>query len=81
MKNDTATTNRVTSLAAIFVAMVSMAVALHESMETRRHNRLSVKPFLSLERTVNVSFNETGDLQERTCSLTLENRGLGPLFT
>ena len=70
--------NKITSAVAFFVAIVSLFVAIWEGVESRAHNRLTVKPFLVLDRSINLTKNEDGTVIGQRCSLTLFNRGLGP---
>lgn len=58
------------SFAALFISLCAFAVTIYQSYLTRKHNRLSVKPILTLDRFL--------DLDERSFSVTLENFGVGP---
>lgn len=57
------------AICATIIAVASLAVSIYEGRATRRHNRLSVRPFLRLATTF-----RTGD----TAGLLLTNAGLGP---
>ena len=63
---------------ALFVALLSMTITVWEGLEFRAHNRLSVKPFLMLDRNIANTTNQAGQIIERECTLRLSNRGLGP---
>ena len=54
---------------ALFIAFVALAVAIWQGIETRKHNRLSVKPHLYFS-TYSVSGESAG--------LRVTNGGLGP---
>ncbi len=57
------------SLAAGFIAIIALGVSIHQGYETRRHNRLSVRPIMASKTTY-----EPGEDQ----GLFLENVGFGP---
>jgi hypothetical protein len=59
----------IVAICATVIAVVSLAVSVYEARATRRHNRISVRPFLELR----VSLS-----QGRTAGLQLINAGLGP---
>jgi len=59
----------VVAICATVIAVVSLAVSVYEARATRRHNRISVRPFLELR---------VGLSQGRTAGLQLINAGLGP---
>jgi hypothetical protein len=59
----------VVAICATVIAVVSLAVSVYEVRATRRHNRISVRPFLELR---------VGLSQGRTAGLQLINAGLGP---
>lgn len=59
----------IVAICATVIAVVSLAVSVYEARATRRHNRISVRPFLELR--VNLS-------QGRKAGLQLINAGLGP---
>ena len=59
----------IVAICATVIAVVSLAVSVYEARATRRHNRISVRPFLELR--VNLS-------QGHTAGLQLINAGLGP---
>jgi hypothetical protein len=59
----------VVAICATAIAVLSLAVAVFEARATRRHNRISVRPFLELR---------VGLSQGRTAGLQLINVGLGP---
>jgi hypothetical protein len=57
------------AICATVIAVVSLAVSVYEARATRRHNRISVRPFLELR---------VGLSQGRMAGLQLINAGLGP---
>ena len=59
----------VVAICATVIAVVSLAVSVYEARATRRHNRISVRPFLELR---------VGLSQGRRAGLQLINAGLGP---
>jgi hypothetical protein len=59
----------VVAICATVIAVLSLAVSVYEAQATRRHNRLSVRPFLELR---------FGLPQGRRAGLQLINAGLGP---
>jgi hypothetical protein len=59
----------VVAICATVIAVLSLAVSIYEARATRRHNRISVRPFLELR---------VGLSQGRTAGLQLINAGLGP---
>ena len=59
----------VVAICATVIAVLSLAVAVYEARATRRHNRISVRPFLELR---------VGLSQGRMAGLQLINAGLGP---
>jgi hypothetical protein len=59
----------VVAICATVIAVVSLAVSVCEARATRRHNRISVRPFLELR---------IGLPQGRKAGLQLINAGLGP---
>jgi hypothetical protein len=59
----------VVAICATVIAVASLAVSVYEARATRRHNRISVRPFLELR---------VGLSQGRTAGLQLINAGLGP---
>ena len=58
----------VVAICATVIAVVSLAVSVYEARATRRHNRISVRPFLELR---------VGLSQGRRAGLQLINAGLG----
>ena len=60
----------ITEICAVIVALVALFIALFEARSTRKHNRLSVKPYFVFRRDAN------GETLEG--KLILENKGLGP---
>jgi len=66
--NLSADTNTIVSFSAIIVSIASIFIATWQGMETRRHNRLSVRP--KLDFSFNVSRNSFG--------YSILNQGLGP---
>ena len=75
-KND-----RVVALLAGAMAIISLSVAIWDGIETRHHNRLSVKPFLSFDHSTKSS-TITNDQNITTIksrsTITVVNKGLGP---
>ena len=59
----------VIAICATVIAVLSLAVSVSEARATRRHNRISVRPFLELRVTLS---------QGRRAGLQLINAGLGP---
>ena len=59
----------IVAICATVIAVVSLAISVYEARATRRHNRISVRPFLELR---------VGLSQGRTAGLQLINAGLGP---
>jgi len=59
----------VVAICATVIAVVSLVVSIYEARATRRHNRISVRPFLELR---------VGLPQGGTAGLQLINAGLGP---
>jgi hypothetical protein len=59
----------VVAICATVIAVLSLAVTVYEAWATRRHDRISVRPFLELR---------VGLRQGRTAGLQLINAGLGP---
>jgi hypothetical protein len=59
----------VVAICATVIAVLSLAVSVYEARTTRRHNRISVRPFLELR---------VGLSQGRKAGLQLINAGLGP---
>jgi hypothetical protein len=59
----------VVAICATVIAVVSLAVSVYEARATRRHNRISVRPFLELR---------VGLSQGRMAGIQLINAGLGP---
>ena len=59
----------VVATSAAVIAVLSLAVSLYEARATRRHDRISVRPFLELR---------VGLSQGRTAGLQLINADLGP---
>jgi hypothetical protein len=68
MKKRTIDPNAILSVCAILIAFISICISVWEGMETRRHNRLSVRPKLEL------SFNAGKD----NFGYNVVNNGLGP---
>ena len=63
---------------ATLIATLSVAIAVWEGVETRTHNRLSVKPILIFNKTFNISKDPTDGSSQTTMTLSVVNRGLGP---
>jgi hypothetical protein len=59
----------VVAVCATVIAVLSLAVSVYEARATRRHNRISVRPFLELR---------VGLPQGRRAGLQLISAGLGP---
>jgi hypothetical protein len=59
----------VIAVCATFIAVLSLGVSVYEARAARRHNRISVRPFLELR---------AGLPQGRMAGLQLINAGLGP---
>jgi len=59
----------VVAICATVIAVLSLAVSVYEARATRRHDRISVRPFLELR---------VGLRQGSTAGLQLINAGLGP---
>jgi hypothetical protein len=59
----------VVAICATVIAVLSLTVSVYEARATRRHDRISVRPFLELR---------VGFSQGRTAGLQLINVGLGP---
>jgi hypothetical protein len=59
----------VVAICATVIAVLSLIVSIHEARATRRHNRISVRPFLELR---------VGLSQGSKAGLQLINSGLGP---
>jgi len=59
----------VVAICATVIAVLSLAVSVYEARATRRHNRISVRPYLELR---------VGLPQGRMAGLQLINAGLGP---
>ena len=59
----------VIAICAVIVALASLYVAIQQTVLTRKHNRLSVRPFLSIYRKQFVG---------QPIEYSIENRGLGP---
>lgn len=63
--------------ASLFIAACALFLTINQSMATRKHNRLSIKPHL----TSFVSrMNGPEQMGVRRISATLSNNGLGPAF-
>ena len=60
----------VVAIAAVLVALSALAVSVHQGMETRRHNRLSVLPAFD--------FSREEHKEAELIGVFLENNGLGP---
>jgi hypothetical protein len=64
------TSEKILSLSAIVIALASIAIAIWEGVEIRKHNRLSVRPKLE------IFFSPSSDNNE--ISWILINNGIGP---
>jgi len=62
--------DKVLSISAIIIAIVSIFIGIWQGSETRKHNRLSVQPRLSIQHSLNYA--------DQSLSLILINKGLGP---
>jgi hypothetical protein len=62
----------ITASAATFTAIVAVLIALWDNVQTRHHNRLSVMPYLVLDRT---QHDSAGVMYG---SLAVSNEGVGP---
>jgi hypothetical protein len=56
---------------ALFIALLALIVSFDQMRETRRHNRLSVKPALESTETLSIAY-------ENFVGLTISNKGVGP---
>ena len=72
-KND-----RLIALLAGLMAVISLTVAVWDGIETRNHNRLSVKPFLDFEMSRSTNQTKEGVVLSSEIAIKVENRGLGP---
>ncbi len=61
--------NKLVSVVAVFIALLALLVSLYEGYEIRKHNRLSLKPYLDLQ----IHFENNEALE-----ISIENAGLGP---
>ncbi|HGY56613.1 MAG TPA: hypothetical protein ENK44_12965 [Caldithrix abyssi] len=68
IKDFNISTDKILSLSAIVIAIVSISVAVWEGLETRKHNRLSVRPKLEIYYSTNKS----------KFGYVVVNNGLGP---
>ncbi|GEM_PF-2740287 len=62
--------NIVSSGVPIFISIVALSLSIWSALETRGHNKLSVRP--------EVQFWSRGAIEEKYVGLFIENRGLGP---
>lgn len=62
------TSDTILSISAIFIAFISIFISIGDGVETRKHNRLSVRPKLDM------SYN----LNQDNFGYVLTNNGLGP---
>lgn len=60
------------AVAATFTALVAVAVAVWDNVETRNHNRLSVLPYVALEH----ARSDSGSVTRAV--VTMSNAGVGP---
>ena len=60
------------------MAIISLAVAIWDGIETRNHNRLSVKPYLEFAMLSQTSKNDNSELVSNKVSIEIFNKGLGP---
>ena len=61
---------RISSYVPLFISVLAITVSIYSAYETRHHNRLSKKPFVSFKRMMAADGDEVG--------LIIENNGLGP---
>jgi|ERR1051326_7976375 hypothetical protein len=61
---------RISSYVPIFISVLALAVAINGAIEARKHNKLSVRPY--------VRFNHIGAANAPKVGLNVENNGLGP---
>ena len=64
----------ITAIASIFIAVVALSFSIWQGMQTRKHNRLSVYPYLILGRS-RIRKDSKG-----TVAVTLTNEGVGLAF-
>lgn len=62
----------VTAIAAVLTAVIALAVGVWQTAETRRHNRLSVRPLLDFKTRVAMTHPDSA-----TAVFEVTNRGLG----
>ena len=75
-KND-----RMVAFLAGAMALISLSVAIWDGIETRHHNRLSVKPFLTFDNSTTSSSttNEQNiTITKSKSTISVVNKGLGP---
>lgn len=64
------------------VAALALFVSIWQANETRKHNRLSIKPIITFDRSFNSSITINKQTGKRdtthTFSLTMKNTGIGP---
>ncbi|MCD4773094.1 MAG: hypothetical protein K8R41_06895 [Bacteroidales bacterium] len=69
-KNNHYSSEKILSISAIFIAVVSIVIGIWQGIETRKHNRLSVQPRLELF--------YSQDYHDKTVKFIIQNNGLGP---
>lgn len=62
--------NRITAISTIMIACVAIGLSIWQGIETRNHNKLSVKPLLSV--TISTSKNDS------SMGVRVDNNGIGP---
>jgi hypothetical protein len=62
-------TNDIIAISAAIIALASLYVAIQNTRLARKHNRLSVRPFLSIYRK---------EFRNQPIEYIVENRGIGP---
>ena len=63
-------TSSISAFMTTLIAVTAVVISVGEGIETRRHNRLSVKPVLSVFKN--------GSTSDQDIGLYLENNGTGP---
>jgi len=63
-------TDRIVSLCAIFISLLTLVIFIYQTNLTRKQNHLSILPYLALDSSINH--------YEGTLELELKNLGIGP---
>jgi len=63
-------TDRIVSVCAIFISLLTLVIFIYQTNLTRKQNHLSILPYLSLDTSINH--------YEGTLELELKNLGIGP---